>query len=132
MKYKKLITLIFILVVALFYFSSTSSQFNILLKCPLYNTTGIYCPGCGSQRAFHSLIHGDFLEALRNNIMLLLGIIALIYHYGIQLSNHFFKTSAKSIFNNKKIQFLVLGLFILFWILRNINVDPFSLLAPIN
>ncbi|WP_175418895.1 DUF2752 domain-containing protein [Aureibaculum algae] len=124
--------LLLLLVVALFYFSNTPNQFNFLLKCPLYNTTGIYCPGCGSQRAFHSLLDGNFLEALRNNIMLLLGIIALIYHYGIQMSNHFFKTSAKSIFSNKKIWFLVLALFILFWILRNINTYPFSLLAPIN
>ncbi|WP_117880339.1 DUF2752 domain-containing protein [Aureibaculum luteum] len=124
--------LLLLLVIALFYFSGTPNQFNFLLKCPLYNTTGIYCPGCGSQRAFHNLFHGNFLEALHNNIMLLLGIIALIYHYGIQLSNHFFKTRAKSIFSNKKIRFWILGIFLLFWILRNINAYPFSLLAPIN
>ena len=124
--------LLLLLVVALFYFSNTPNKFNFLLKCPLYNTTGIYCPGCGSQRAFNSLIHGDFLNALQNNIMLLLGLISLLYHYGIQLGNHFFKTHAKSIFSNKKIQFLVLGIFLLFWILRNISVYPFSLLAPLN
>lgn len=36
-------------------------------KCPVYLLTGYQCPGCGSQRAFHHLFHGNFLTAFRYN-----------------------------------------------------------------
>ncbi|KIE24213.1 membrane protein [Streptomyces sp. MUSC 125] len=35
--------------------------------CPLYQLTGLYCPGCGGLRSAHAFIHGDFLAALRDN-----------------------------------------------------------------
>ena len=33
--------------------------------------TGYKCPGCGSQRAIHAMLHGDALGAIRYNAMLL-------------------------------------------------------------
>ena len=124
--------LLLLLVIALFYFSVNPNQVDFLLKCPLYKTTGVYCPGCGSQRAAHNLLHGDFLAALQNNLMLILGLAGLLYHYGIQLSNHIFKTQFKSVFDNRKLVFLIIALLILFWILRNIPIYPFTSLTPIN
>ncbi|WP_205614271.1 DUF2752 domain-containing protein [Streptomyces dangxiongensis] len=35
--------------------------------CPLYRSTGLYCPGCGGLRGAHALVHGDLLTALRDN-----------------------------------------------------------------
>lgn len=35
--------------------------------CPFLATTGLYCPGCGSLRAGHALLHGDLMEALARN-----------------------------------------------------------------
>src|SRR5690606_2629375 len=32
---------------------------GILPSCPFYTLTHWYCPGCGSQRALHALLHGD-------------------------------------------------------------------------
>lgn len=132
MKYKKLIMLLLLGVIALFYFSVNPNQIDFLLKCPLYKTTGIFCPGCGSQRAVHNLLHGDILIALRNNSMLVLGLTGLLFHYGIHVSNHLFKTQFKSIFDNKKVLLFVIGILILFWILRNTSIYPFTLLAPTN
>jgi len=40
-------------------------------KCPLKTFTGLDCPGCGSQRAIHALLHGEFLAAIRYNALLL-------------------------------------------------------------
>ena len=47
-------------------------------RCPIYAATGVYCPGCGSVRAFESLASGDVLDALHNNAVtvLLLPIVA--------------------------------------------------------
>ncbi|WP_243836001.1 DUF2752 domain-containing protein [Sphingobacterium paludis] len=40
-------------------------------KCPFKTLTGLDCPGCGSQRAIHALLHGDILGAIRFNALLL-------------------------------------------------------------
>lgn len=122
--------LLFLGIIALFYFIINPNSVNFLLKCPLYNTTGLFCPGCGSQRTFHNLLHGNFLMALQNNLMLVLGLLGLLYHYGIKFSNRIFKTDFKSIFNHKKVLFFVIGILIIFGIIRNLPIYPFTLLAP--
>ncbi len=43
-------------------------------KCPVYFLTGLQCPSCGSQRAFHALLHGEFLAALRYNYFIVFGV----------------------------------------------------------
>ena len=35
--------------------------------CVFRATTGLLCPGCGSTRALHALLHGRFVEALTLN-----------------------------------------------------------------
>ena len=40
-------------------------------KCPVYLLTGYQCPGCGSQRAFFHLFHGNLLTAFRYNPLIL-------------------------------------------------------------
>ena len=47
-------------------------------KCMFYVVTGWECPGCGSQRAVHALLHGDIADAFRANAMLLVMIPLLI------------------------------------------------------
>lgn len=39
-------------------------------KCPVKMLTGLQCPGCGVQRAAHSLLHGELGEALSYNLFL--------------------------------------------------------------
>ena len=41
-------------------------------KCIFHLTTGYDCPGCGSQRAMHALMTGDFAGAFRANSFLFL------------------------------------------------------------
>jgi len=117
-------------VIAFFYFNINPSEVDFMLKCPLYSTTGIYCPGCGSQRALHHLLHADFIKAAHSNILLLVGLISAIYHYSLPFINSYFNKNFKSIFNKNKNVMLVLILVILFWVLRNIPHYPFTLLAP--
>lgn len=51
-----------------FYFDPNDSAF--FPRCPFLTLTGLQCPGCGSQRAIHSLLHGDIIDAWHKNAML--------------------------------------------------------------
>ena len=132
MKLKKYILLLLFGVVAFFYFTINPSEVDFMLKCPLYSSTGVYCPGCGSQRAIHHLLHFNIIKAAQNNILFLIAIIAALYHYSIPLINTRFTKNYKSIFDSNRNLIIVLIITILFWILRNIPYYPFTLLAPSN
>ena len=117
-------------VIAFFYFFIDPNEVDFMLKCPLYRTTGVYCPGCGSQRAIHHLLHFDIMKAVQNNLLLLVGMLGTAYHYSIPIINTYFNKNFKSIFDKKRNVLIVLLIVILFWILRNIPQYPFTLLAP--
>ena len=51
-------------------------------KCMFKVLTGWDCPGCGSQRAFHAILHGDFSAAWHFNPFVFFAVPAAIY-YGI-------------------------------------------------
>ena len=41
------------------------------LLCPIYELTGLYCPGCGSGRAARALLRGDLGACLGHNLLAL-------------------------------------------------------------
>lgn len=43
-------------------------------RCMFRQLTGYDCPGCGSQRAIHALLHGHIAEAWYHNALLLIEI----------------------------------------------------------
>jgi len=106
------------------------SSVNFLPVCPLYSLTGIACPGCGLTRGFHALFHGDIFTALDYNA--LLPFYAFIFGYFfVSLIFVIFKGRGLSfnIFRPKLIwSFLALAL--VFAVVRNLPVYPFSVLYP--
>src|SRR5215467_1289585 len=46
--------------------------------CPFRALTGFTCPGCGSTRALHQLLHGNFSAAFKLNPLFLIGLPFLI------------------------------------------------------
>lgn len=44
------------------------------LPCPFHWLTGFFCPGCGSQRALHDLLHARIGEAFGHNALLVVSL----------------------------------------------------------
>src|SRR4030095_2188 len=47
--------------------------------CPFRLLTGFTCPGCGTTRALHQILHGHFAAAFMLNPLLLLAIPFLLF-----------------------------------------------------
>lgn len=96
-------------------------------RCPLYLLTHYYCPGCGSQRALSALLHADFRQALRCNVLLVAFLPLLLYAGWHRLKP---AASPLKLFYSPVFSGAVLAVVLLFWLLRNLPFFPFSLLAP--
>ena len=45
------------------------TEYSFYPRCPIYLTTHWLCPGCGSTRALHALLHLDIQGALHYNAL---------------------------------------------------------------
>ena len=115
---------------AILYFFVNPSEVDFLPKCPLYATTGIYCPGCGSQRATHQLLNFNILGVLHQNVLYFISIFVFGYHFIITSFNLIFKKNIYNYIYHPKTPIMMLIVIIVYWILRNIPFYPFNILAP--
>lgn len=53
-------------------FSFDPARYGFYPICFLHAVTGLNCPGCGSLRAMHQLLHGHFAAAADLNLLLVL------------------------------------------------------------
>ena len=118
----------------LFTFDPTFSSFYP--GCLFYRTTGLLCPGCGSLRALHQLLHGNFVTALRFNPLLFLTFILVGIITAVKLLRR--NDSAPTIGASARSPLALhpawiwgyLGLALAFWVLRNLPGPVFALLRP--
>ena len=130
MKILKFGLLIFFTGLAVLFFVLNPSEHEIFPKCVFHSITGYYCPGCGSQRAIHSLLHFRFYSVVSNNFLFLPAVFIVTYHYLRPFFNRRFNWNMPNIFYFKSTPWIILIVIVVFWILRNIPFYPFSILAP--
>jgi hypothetical protein len=107
------------------------SQHSYFIPCPFKLATGYNCPGCGSQRAIHQLLHLNIVEAFKLNSFMVLSIPLIVYGLGTNVWNFIFETRLRvKLFYSNLFIYVYFGLAVLYWILRNISYYPFNLLAP--
>jgi hypothetical protein len=98
--------------------------------CPSLFLTGLYCPGCGSLRAVHHLLHGHLLRAVGFNplFILLLPYLAAwwLAEAWVALRGWRPRLPMSPIFGGA-ILVLVLG----FWVARNLPVAACAVLRPV-
>lgn len=120
------------LTIVLLYFFVYPLYGKYFPKCPFFTFTGLYCPGCGSQRAIVSLLHGDLLTAVHDNLLAVLALPFILFSFVITIKNYFDEKKRKiGIVYSTAFATSVFVIVLVFAILRNIPSYPFNLLAPL-
>ncbi len=113
------VILILIITFLILYYNCNPASNALFPKCTFYNTTGLKCPGCGSQRALHALFNGNFIEAFRYNAMFILGIPLILLLLYLEL----IRTKKPEIYTKINSKYIITGIgiiIIFWWIIRNI------------
>jgi len=114
------------------YDPSNAKERTVYLPCVINEITGLECPGCGGTRAIYELLHFRFLKALSNNIFTILFIVPVTgYALAREYLNYLFEREVLPVPRSKNWMIvLLIILFAIFTILRNIPISPFNWLAP--
>ncbi len=112
------------------YYNINPNGQSFIPQCPFHSITGLHCPGCGSQRALHDFLHGRILEGFQHNFLIGLGLLVMFYKIFLWIRTYFYPQKTKNLLYNPKTAWFILILVIGFWVLRNIPIFPFNILAP--
>ncbi len=89
------------------------------LKCTFRLITGYDCPGCGSQRAFHALLHGDIARAWSFNPMVFFAVPLAAYYLVVEAGRRRWPRLHRASIHPAIIIAIFIAL-IAYWIGRNI------------
>ena len=98
--------------------------------CPFFTLTGWYCPGCGSLRAMHQLLHGHVGAAFDLNPLLVLALPFVVYQVLAVVMRHpRLRPLSTDLIPGPWVRVMGVVL-VVFGVLRNLPQYPFTLLAP--
>ena len=98
--------------------------------CPFFGLTGCYCPGCGTLRALHQLMHGDIAAAFGYNAYAMLALPIIAYSFTVGGLRAYGLPAPPHIFVPAPLIWTLLIAVLAFWLLRNLPFAPFGALAP--
>ena len=110
---------------SILYFFEPSS-YGFYPTCLFHRITGLHCPGCGSLRALHQLLHGQIWRAFQYNPMLVTSLPFLAAFGGPTLIA-WFRDKPITFAAPRKWVFLIIGIGLAFSIWRNIPGCPFAI-----
>lgn len=123
-KHSRIIKLLFIsvlIILVCLFFTFNPVKEPFFPRCPFLLLTGWQCPGCGSQRAIHCLLHFDLAQAFSYNQLLVISIPYLLIGTYLTYFNKQNKyTKLRRILYGKEAIYLILLIIGLFFVLRNL------------
>jgi hypothetical protein len=105
------------------------SEYWIIPPCPFHFLLGLYCPGCGTLRATHYLLHGHITTAFRYQPLAMSLLPVVIFLCGKKLCEFYQKKTIQLPFE----VFVYWGIFFIiciFFVARNIPLDSLNWLRP--
>jgi hypothetical protein len=113
----------------LLFFVDPAAGNGLYPPCPFHYLTGLHCPGCGSLRATHQLLHGNIRGAFALNPLYILMVPFLGYALLSRLVERLRGTPLPIRFLSRGEIMALAIVFILYGILRNLPLWPFTLLS---
>lgn len=104
-----IVAVLVVLALIIFFSFFDPTTFPFFPRCFFHALTGFECPGCGTSRALHSLVHGKIIAAFSYNPILFLAVPTL-------LILAFSQKARRSV----TIPVVILIVTILYWIARNL------------
>ncbi len=102
-----------------------------ILQCPTYRFLGVYCPGCGTTRLLHALLHLRVAEAFGRNPLIFLLLPFLAYVVAAAWLRF---VAARPVLPVPDVPrwlgWPLFALLVAFTVLRNLPYAPFAFLAP--
>ena len=98
--------------------------------CLFHRLTGLYCPGCGSTRAFYHLFRGEPLAAMGSNPLLLVALPLLVLAALEPRMAGPGQAGLRRIVYSPVVGWGFAAVTVLFAVLRNLPFGPFRWLAP--
>ena len=96
--------------------------------CQFHRLTGLNCPGCGMTRALYALLHGYVSTALRDNALFVITLGVLAVRGAWFGWNNLQCRHANVVFVRAKFLWPLLGVALVFTVLRNLSA--FAFLSP--
>ena len=99
--------------------------------CPLNRMTGLYCPGCGTTRGLHHLLHGRLATAFDYNPLMVVSLPFVGYALG--------RIAGRTVWPDRfpprrplpaRWVWAILFVVITFGVLRNLSYRPVAWMAP--
>lgn len=110
---------------AVYVFVFEPGRTGVFPACPFRLLTGLTCPGCGTTRALHEMMHGHFENAFMLNPLLVLALPFLLYAFlrysAIAMRGRVPPRNALPAPYIYAMFFVIVG----FWIFRNTPLYPF-------
>jgi Protein of unknown function (DUF2752) len=106
------------------------SSSDLYPPCPFLALTGFYCPGCGTLRALHQLTLGHPVAALDLNPLMVLLLPFVAYFLASHAMLAVTGQPLRRFFVRPALIWTLLGIILVYWLLRNVPGYPFTLLAP--
>ncbi len=115
-----------VLTAAVYAFIFEPGKSGFFPACMFRALTGLVCPGCGSTRALHQLLHGHVGSAFVLNPLLLIVLPILMY---VLVRHTAWAISGAAPVRNRLPAPVIYGIFFLllsFWVIRNTPIYPFA------
>jgi Protein of unknown function (DUF2752) len=95
-------------------------------SCPFRMLTGWQCPGCGTTRALHQLLHGHPVTAFELNPLLIVALPLIAFALFTYTRSAISNKEITSTLLPAKYSWVIFGVIITFWVFRNTPLYPFA------
>lgn len=130
MNFKYTLGTIVLSILLIVYYNFNPEVYNFFPECPFHKFLHLDCPGCGSQRALHSLLHGNILKAADYNLLLVISLPFLIIHVCAKIISYLTKRNYDlNLWRRPITPKVIFAVVVIFWIVRNLPYHPFKYLA---